>query len=140
MKIRYLIILFIFFLVGCSSINIKKDKFVKEIDAKFNDMLEISEQELTNYYGINTNEFADFVFKISKNEPLNIYVLVLPISKKNAKKEINKFFDRLTSISSKNIQKRIKDKYYNTYDDYLFYIVSDNNKSIYKEMKEFIKK
>ena len=139
MKNKYLIILLSFFLIGCTKIDINKETFVREIDNKLNNMLEISEQELNNYYEINTDNFIDFVFKVSKDEPTNIYVLVLPKDKKEAKKDIDNFFDKLAKNCSKECQKRIKNNYSNNYGDYLFYIVSDNSKNIYKEMKEFIK-
>ena len=139
MKIKYLLILLVLFLVGCGSIKVNKEKFVQKIDTKFDNMLEISKQELTSYYGLNLVEFKDYTFKVSLDTPVNVYVLVLPESKKNAKKEIEKFFKKLETNYDEGNQKRIKNKYYNTYGDYLFYIVSDNNKDIYKEMSEFIK-
>ena len=139
MKIRYLLILLVIFLVGCAKIEVNQDKFVTEMDKKLGNMVEISKQELTNYYGVDTDKFNSYVFKISREEPTNIYVLVLPSNNKEAKKEINKFFDKLSSNCSKSCVKRIKDKYSNSLGDYLFYIVSDDNKEIYKVMKEYSK-
>ena len=127
-----------FLLVGCTKISIKMETFVAKIDAKFENMLTISNQELTNYYEIDLTKFKDYVFKVSSNSPTNIYVLVLPNNKKEAKKEIEKFFDLKAKNSSQTDKTRIKNKYDNTYGDYLFYIVSDKSREIYKEMNEFI--
>ena len=140
MKIKYLFfLLLIFILSGCSNININKDIFIKKIDSKLNNMVTISNQELTNYYEIDITKFKDFVFKISLDEPTNIYVLVLPNSKKEAKKEIAKFFDKKLEKANSEDKKRIKNRYEKNYGDYLFYIVSNNNKEIYEEMNKFIK-
>lgn len=128
MKIRYLLFLLFFLLVGCSNVAINKETFVKKIDANFNNILMVSNQELESY-NIDISKFKDFVFKIT-NDNKYLYILVLPTNKKEAEKEIEKFLNK----------KKINNYYDNTFGDYLFYIVSDNNKNIYKEMKEFVNK
>lgn len=128
MKIRYLLFLLFFLLVGCSNVAINKETFVKKIDANFNNILMVSNQELESY-NIDISKFKDFVFKIT-NDNKYLYILVLPTNKKEAEKEIEKFLNK----------KEINNYYDNTFGDYLFYIVSDNNKNIYKEMKEFVNK
>ena len=128
MKIRYLLFLLFFLLVGCSNVAINKETFVKKIDANFNNILMVSNQELESY-DIDISKFKDFVFKIT-NDNKYLYILVLPTNKKEAEKEIEKFLNK----------KKINNYYDNTFGDYLFYIVSDNNKNIYKEMKEFVNK
>lgn len=128
MKIRYLLFLLFFLLVGCSNVAINKETFVKKIDANFNNILMVSNQELESY-NIDISKFKDFVFKIT-NDNKHLYILVLPTNKKEAEKEIEKFLNK----------KKINNYYDNTFGDYLFYIVSDNNKNIYKEMKEFVNK
>ncbi len=139
MKIKYLLVLLLLFLVGCSKVTINKDSFINKIDSNFEDMLIISKQELNSHYDIDTTKFKDYIFKISKDDPINIYILVSPISKKEAKNEIEKFFKiKLKEVNEIN-KKRIENRYDNNYGDYLFYIVSNKNKEIYKEMNEFIK-
>lgn len=128
MKIRYLLFLLFFLLAGCSNVAINKETFVKKIDANFNNILMVSNQELESY-NIDISKFKDFVFKIT-NDNKYLYILVLPTNKKEAEKEIEKFLNK----------KKINNYYDNTFGDYLFYIVSDNNKNIYKEMKEFVNK
>ena len=139
MKKRYLFFLLLILLVGCSNINVNKNNLITKLDTKFNYMLEISELELKNYYGIDTDKFIDYTFKISYNDPKNIYVIVLPKNKKEAKKEIDKFFEKQMNLSNETNKKRIKNKYNNNFGDYLFYIVSDNNKEIYKELNNYLK-
>ena len=139
MKRKYLLVLFIFLLVGCSNVTIDKEKFINKIDAKFDNMLYISKQELTDIYGVDTTKFKDYIFKVENKTPINIYVLVLPKNKSEAKDEIEKFFTNKSKLSNEVNKVRIKNKYQNNFGDYLFYIVSENNKEIYKEMNDFIK-
>ena len=139
MKRKYLLVLFIFLLVGCSNVTIDKEKFINKIDAKFDNMLYISKQELTDIYGVDTTKFKDYIFKVENKTPISIYVLVLPKNKSEAKDEIEKFFTNKSKLSNEVNKVRIKNKYQNNFGDYLFYIVSENNKEIYKEMNDFIK-
>lgn len=133
-KIKYLFLLFgIFLLTGCSSLKIDMPEFENLMDSNFNHMLQISENELVDVYDIDLTKFKQYIFKISYEDPTNIYVLVLPNdSKKEAKKEVEKFFDKL---ETKNNEKRIKNKYVKSLDDYLIYLVSDNNKDLYKKIE-----
>lgn len=139
MKRKHLLVLFIFLLVGCSNVTIDKEKFINKIDAKFDNMLYISKQELTDIYGVDTTKFKDYIFKVENKTPISIYVLVLPKNKSEAKDEIEKFFTNKSKLSNEVNKVRIKNKYQNNFGDYLFYIVSENNKEIYKEMNDFIK-
>lgn len=133
-KIKYLFLLFgIILLTGCSSLKIDMQEFENLMDSNFNHMLQISENELVDVYDIDLTKFKQYIFKISYEDPTNIYVLILPNdSKKEAKKEVEKFFDKL---ESKNNEKRIKNKYVKSLDDYLIYLVSDNNKDLYKKIE-----
>ena len=133
-KIKYLFLLFgIILLTGCSSLKIDMQEFENLMDSNFNHMLQISENELVDVYDIDLTKFKQYIFKISYEDPTNIYVLVLPNdSKKEAKKEVEKFFDKL---ESKNNEKRLKNKYVKSLDDYLIYLVSDNNKDLYKKIE-----
>lgn len=133
-KIKYLFLLFgLILLTGCSSLKIDMQEFENLMDSNFNHMLQISENELVDVYGIDLTKFKQYIFKISYEDPTNIYVLVLPNdSKKEAKKEVEKFFDKL---ETKNNEKRIKNKYVKSLDDYLIYLVSDNNKDLYKKIE-----
>lgn len=133
-KIKYLFLLFgLILLTGCSSLKIDMQEFENLMDSNFNHMLQISENELVDVYDIDLTKFKQYIFKISYEDPTNIYVLVLPNdSKKEAKKEVEKFFDKL---ESKNDDKRIKNKYVKSLDDYLIYLVSDNNKDLYKKIE-----
>ena len=136
-KIKSLILLFaIVLLSGCSSLKIDINDFEQIMDSNFEHMLQISENELVDVYGIDLDQFKQYLFKVSYEEPTNIYVLVLPNgSKKEAKKEINKFFNILETKVSDNDKKRIKNKYVKSMDDYLIYLVSDNNKELYKKIE-----
>lgn len=125
---KFLLLASIFLLVGCSSITINKENFITKIDSKMGNMLTISDQELTSY-DIDLTKFKDYVFKISFDKPNEIYILVLPESKKETRKEIEKFLNK----------KNIKKYYDNNFGDYLFYIVSNKDKEIYKEMNDFVK-
>ena len=129
MKRKYILLLLLLFLVGCSKITINKESFIIKIDGKFDSMLLVSKQELTSY-GIDTTTFKDFIFKVSSEDPVNAYILVLPNDKKEAKKEIKKFLDK----------KKITKYYDNNFGDYLFYVVAKNDKEIYKEMNDFVNK
>ena len=133
-KIKYLFLLFgLILLTGCSALKIDMQEFENLMDSNFSHMLQISENELVDVYGIDLTKFKQYIFKISYEDPTNIYVLVLPDdSKKEAKKEVEKFFGKL---ESKNDDKRIKNKYVKSLDDYLIYLVSDNNKDLYKKIE-----
>ena len=133
-KIKYLFLLFgLILLTGCSSLKIDMQEFENLMDSNFNHMLQISENELVDVYDIDLTKFKQYIFKISYEDPTNICVLVLPNdSKKEAKKEVEKFFDKL---ETKNNEKRIKNKYVKSLDDYLIYLVSDNNKDLYKKIE-----
>ncbi len=139
MKKIYTLFLLVFLLVGCSNVTVNKDKLVDKLDSKFDNMLTISKQELTDKYGVDTTKFKDYVFKVEDKIPINIYILVLPKNKSEAKKEIEKFFNKKSEISNEVNKVRIKNRYQNNFGDYLFYIVSEHNKEIYSEMNEFIK-
>ena len=107
------------------------------LDSKFEHMLKISENELTEIYDIDLTKFKDYTFKMSYNDPTNIYVLVLPSTSNNeAKKEVNKFFDHLEKNSNEVTKKRIKTRYSKKLGDYLVFLVSDENEKIYQEIKE----
>ena len=139
MKKIYTLFLLVFLLVGCSNVTVNKDKLVDKLDSKFDNILTISKQELTDNYGVDTTKFKDYVFKVEDKIPINIYILVLPKNKSEAKKEIEKFFNKKSELSNEVNKVRIKNRYQNNFGDYLFYIVSEHNKEIYSEMNEFIK-
>lgn len=139
MKLKYWLILIVFLLMGCKNVTINKNSFITKIDSKMNNMLIVSDQELENYYNIDLTKFKDYIFKVSNDNPTNIYILVLPTDKKEATKEIDKFFSKKAELSNDTDKERIKARYESNFGEYLFYIVSNNNKEIYKEMNEFIK-
>ncbi|MBQ4633846.1 MAG: DUF4358 domain-containing protein [Bacilli bacterium] len=135
-KILFLLIS-IFLCFGCSNLKIKINEFENMLDSKFEHMLKISENELTEIYDIDLTKFKDYTFKMSYNDPTNIYVLVLPSTSNNeAKKEVNKFFDHLEKNSNEVTKKRIKTRYSKKLGDYLVFLVSDENEKIYQEIKE----
>lgn len=134
-------VLSLFFVVGCSSLKINIAEFESMLDNKLDHMIKISENELTNIYGIDLAAFKEYTFKRSYTEPSNIYVLVLPSdSNRQAKKEVNKFFEYLEKYSSNTDKKRIKNRYVKSIDDYFVFLVTDNNKELYKEIKENLMK
>lgn len=127
-------------LSGCSSITIEINDFEKKMDADFKNMIKISDNELKDVYDINTEEFAEYTFKISYTDPKNIYILVLPKkSKKKAKKEVKKFFEYEVKTASEENKKRIKNYSLDNIDDYLIYIVSDNNKEIFNKIDKTLR-
>lgn len=139
MKLKYLVIILILFLVGCGNIKVDREKLLAKLETKFDSMIEISTQELKSFYEIDTSKFKDYVFKISYDGPINIYILVLPTNKKEAKAEIEKFLKKQITLVNESDKKRINSKYSNTFGDYLFYVVSNDNKKIYKEINEYLK-
>ena len=90
---------------------------------------------------MNKTSIKEYTFKRSYTEPSNIYVLVLPSdSNRQAKKEVNKFFEYLEKYSSDTDKKRIKNRYVKSIDDYFVFLVTDNNNELYKEIKENLMK
>lgn len=136
MKKIILSFLILICLVGCTSFKFDRTKFDTIMNDNFSHMLEISDDELKNSYKLDLTKFNEHVFKVSYEEPVNVYIVLKYSNKKEAKKEIEKFIQALETKYDKNNQERINKGKITTIDNYLIYIVSDKNDEIIKEIKE----
>lgn len=136
MKKIILSFLILICLVGCTSFKFDRTKFDTIMNDNFSHMLEISDDELKKSYKLDLAKFDEHVFKISYEEPVNIYIALKYNNKKEAKKEIEKFIQTLETKYDKDNQERINKGKITTIDNYLIYIVSDKNDEIIKEIKE----
>ena len=136
MKKIILSFLILICLVGCASYKFDRTKFDTIMNGNFSHMLEISDDELKNSYKLDLTKFNEHVFKVSYEDPVNVYIALKYINKKEAKKEIEKFIQTLEIKYDKDNQDRINKGKIITIDNYLIYIVSDKNDEIIKEIKD----
>ena len=136
MKKIILSFLILICLVGCASYKFDRTKFDTIMNGNFSHMLEISDDELKNSYKLDLTKFNEHVFKVSYEDPVNVYMALKYINKKEAKKEIEKFIQTLEIKYDKDNQDRINKGEIITIDNYLIYIVSDKNDEIIKEIKD----
>lgn len=136
MKKIILSFLILICLVGCTSFKFDRTKFDTIMNNNFSHMLEISDDELKNSYKLDLTKFNEHVFKVSYEEPVNVYIALKYSNKKEAKKEIEKFIQALETKYDKDNQERINEGKITTIDNYLIYIVSDKNDEIIKEINE----
>ena len=106
------------------------------MNGNFSHMVEISDDELKSSYKLDLTKFNEHVFKVSYEDPVNVYIALKYINKKEAKKEIEKFIQTLEIKYDKDNQDRINKGEIITIDNYLIYIVSDKNDEIVKEIKD----
>lgn len=136
MKKIILSFLILICLVGCASYKFDRTKFDTIMNGNFSHMLEISDDELKNSYKLDLTKFNEHVFKVSYEDPVNVYIALKYINKKEAKKEIEKFIQTLEIKYDKDNQDRINKGEIINIDNYLIYIVSDKNDEIIKEIKD----
>ncbi len=136
MKKIILSFLILICLVGCASYKFDRTKFDTIMSDNFSHMLEIGDDELKSSYKLDLTKFNEHVFKVSYEDPVNVYIALKYINKKEAKKEIEKFIQTLEIKYDKDNQDRINKGEIITIDNYLIYIVSDKNDEIIKEIKD----
>lgn len=136
MKKIILSFLILICLVGCASYKFDRTKFDTIMNGNFSHMVEISDDELKSSYKLDLTKFNEHVFKVSYEDPVNVYIALKYINKKEAKKEIEKFIQTSEIKYDKDNQDRINKGEIITIDNYLIYIVSDKNDEIVKEIKD----
>ena len=87
MKKIILSFLILICLVGCASYKFDRTKFDTIMNGNFSHMVEISDDELKSSYKLDLTKFNEHVFKVSYEDPVNVYIALKYINKKEAKKD-----------------------------------------------------
>lgn len=144
---KYFVILVMVLLMacGCSSKDstIDLEKASAALDEKYTNMVNMDEGQLFAIYGVDTNEYEEFVIKCSSLNNGNLYAIIKTNddNKSDAKTQMHNMFKVLESQSnmySPEAVKMIQNRLETTVGDYYIYFVSDDNQAYYDILKEFI--
>lgn len=156
MKKIILLILGVFLMVGCSNnetTNSNENLDMKKIesnlqslsieDAKpYSDKDSVNDLDLIEGYGIDINLLEEYTIYISsKVEDPSMYMVIKPIEGKESvvKYQVDDMFDKYLSAYKgyyHEIASMIEEKMEKEYGNYLIYIVSDDNKTVYNKIIE----
>ena len=148
MKRNVLILLFgLLLFVGCgktstaSNLNIKGASAA--LDQKYDDVVSMDDPQLKTVYGLDLSLLDEYEIKTSNLANGDFYA-ILKVSSENKKKvqdQMNQMFqimEKQSNLYSPEAVKLIKGRLETSVGNYLIYIISSDNNSMYNVIKEYI--
>ena len=131
---------------GCTNNNMTNldiNGASKSLDNKYQNMQTMNKDELEVIYGLNLNEFEDYIIKSSSSANGDFYAIikVKDENKKQVQDKMNDMFKVLenqSNLYSPEAVSKLKNRLSTSVGNYLIYIVSDDNNSFYEVVKGFI--
>ena len=133
--------------VGCeqsgtaSNLNIKEAS--KALDEKYEDVVSMDDTQLKSIYGLDLSLLEEYEIKTSNLTNGDFYA-ILKVNSQNKKKvqdQMNYMFqvmEKQSNLYSPEAVKLIKNRLETSVGNYLIYIISNDNNSMYNVIKEYI--
>lgn len=134
-------------ITGCNqnqnATHLDIDKVSQSFDEKYKNMAVIDENQLQVIYGLDTSLMKKYIIKSSTLADGNFYALI-HVDDKN-KKQVQEQMDKMlktmeeqSNLYSKEAVNLIKNRLETSIGDYLIYIISEDNNSMYEILKGYV--